>query len=431
MSKQKKQQDGGDDRFKEVYSDPRFMTVPKKMKKVEIDDRFKQALTSKEFNLIQKVDKYGHRVDKQDTTMQQFYKIKDAADRPDHNKYYDDEGKFKWEANSSSGEDSHPESDDDSDEDAPPVMLAQEDDESNLWSDDNQDGHTPDDATPGLRLALTNMDWDNLNATDILALFSSLCKGDMIVKKVEIYPSLFGLEQMKKDTLYGPPKDLFLEGEAKKPKKKRRAGDDELVDEEAADAFNQNQLRKYEIQKMKYFYAVIHCNSAATSDKIYSEYNGYEFELSNIKVNLSFVADDLVFPQQVKETATQVPPGYQFRSFNKLNRALNHTHVKLTWDETDPKRLRKFQKIMTDAANRDDVDDEVYREFLASHSESEAESDDEMNTDKIEEYRRKLLGGLSSAKVDDKRDLQADSDADELDVKFNVGFGEDIGKKVI
>ena len=86
---------------------------------------------------------------------------------------------------------------------------------------------------------------------------------------------------------------------------------------------------------------------------------------------------------------------------------------------------------MTDAANRDDVDDEVYREFLASHSESEAESDDEMNTDKIEEYRRKLLGGLSSAKVDDKRDLQADSDADELDVKFNVGFGEDIGKKVI
>ena len=62
-----------DDRFKEVYSDPRFMSVPKKLKKVEIDARFKSALTSKEFNLIQKVDKYGHRVDKQDTTMKQFY----------------------------------------------------------------------------------------------------------------------------------------------------------------------------------------------------------------------------------------------------------------------------------------------------------------------------------------------------------------------
>ena len=58
-----------DDRFNEVYSDPRFMTVPKKLKKVEIDDRFKKALTSKEFNLVQKVDKYGHTVNKQDNTM--------------------------------------------------------------------------------------------------------------------------------------------------------------------------------------------------------------------------------------------------------------------------------------------------------------------------------------------------------------------------
>jgi hypothetical protein len=58
-----------DDRFKEVYSDPRFMKVPQKLKKVKIDDRFKKALKSKEFNLVQKVDKYGNRVDKRDTTM--------------------------------------------------------------------------------------------------------------------------------------------------------------------------------------------------------------------------------------------------------------------------------------------------------------------------------------------------------------------------
>lgn len=54
------------------------MTVPKKLKKIEIDDRFKKALTSKEFNLVLKVDKYGNRVDKQDTTMKQFYQIKDT-----------------------------------------------------------------------------------------------------------------------------------------------------------------------------------------------------------------------------------------------------------------------------------------------------------------------------------------------------------------
>jgi hypothetical protein len=92
-----------DPRFSEVYSDPRFMTVPKKLKKVTIDDRFKAALNSKEFNLVQKVDKRGKRVDKQDTTMASFYQLeREDEEEPEkkgaESKYYDDEGKFKWEA---------------------------------------------------------------------------------------------------------------------------------------------------------------------------------------------------------------------------------------------------------------------------------------------------------------------------------------------
>jgi hypothetical protein len=93
---------------------------------------------------------------------------------------------------------------------------------------------------------------------------------------------------------------------------------------------------------MKYFYAVVHCNSKHTAERLYNEYNEYEFELSNIRLNLSFIADDLKFPQEVKEVATHLPADYQFKVGNALNRALNHTKVKLTWDETDPKRLRKF-----------------------------------------------------------------------------------------
>ena len=53
------------------------------------------------------------------------------------------------------------------------------------------------------------MDWDNLSAVDILALFNSFCKGDMMVIKVEIYPSLLGLERMKNDALYGPSSEIF------------------------------------------------------------------------------------------------------------------------------------------------------------------------------------------------------------------------------
>ncbi len=46
---------------------------------------------------------------------------------------------------------------------------------------------------------------------------------------------------------------------------------------------------------MKYFYAIIHCNTKKTAKKIYEEYNDFEFEMSNIRLNLSYVADDLKF----------------------------------------------------------------------------------------------------------------------------------------
>lgn len=64
-----------DERFREVYSDPRYMQVPKKVRKVEIDDRFKKAITSKDFNLVTKVDKYGRKIAKEDNTMKKFYNL--------------------------------------------------------------------------------------------------------------------------------------------------------------------------------------------------------------------------------------------------------------------------------------------------------------------------------------------------------------------
>ena len=75
----------------------------------------------------------------------------------------------------------------------------------------------------GRRLALNKMDWDTISAIDLLALFSSLCSGDKVVHKVEIYPSLFGIERMKRDSIYGPPAEIFDPGaDAVHRRKKRR-----------------------------------------------------------------------------------------------------------------------------------------------------------------------------------------------------------------
>lgn len=95
------------------------------------------------------------------------------------------------------------------------------------------------------------MDWDNIDACDILAMFTSFCKGDMLITKVEIYPSLYGLEQMKKDTLYGPSIDVYNKEIEKDEKKKKEYEEqfDYLEDEELenGEGFDQSKLRKYEL----------------------------------------------------------------------------------------------------------------------------------------------------------------------------------------
>jgi len=56
------------------------------------------------------------------------------------------------------------------------------------------------------------------------------------------------------------------------------------------------QLRKYEVNKMKYYYAVVVCDRRKTASKIIDEYNGFELELTNLRLTLSIVPDDLTFP---------------------------------------------------------------------------------------------------------------------------------------
>jgi hypothetical protein len=101
--------------------------------------------------------------------------------------------------------------------------------------------------------------------------------------------------------------------------------------DENDDGYNMAQLRKYEVNKMKYFYAIVVCDRKKTASKIYDEYNGFELELTNLRLTLSLVPDDLEFPYPVKEEASEVPVNYNFDS-GRISRALNHSTVRLSWD---------------------------------------------------------------------------------------------------
>lgn len=146
-----------DPRFAKVYSDPRFLVAPKKAMKVKLDQRFKGMLKDKEFNVVAKVDKYGRKITKKDKFATQNYesdsdseensasdsssseekpskpeppkKKKQEALEAVGSKYYDEDGKFKWQGESSDQESSEAEVEDDEE---------YSDAISGIWSVDSQ-----------------------------------------------------------------------------------------------------------------------------------------------------------------------------------------------------------------------------------------------------------------------------------------------------
>lgn len=84
------------------------------------------------------------------------------------------------------------------------------------------------------------------------------------------------------------------------------------INEDDPEAYDQRKLRKYELQKLKYYYAIVTCNSKETAMYLYDEYNGFEFENTNLRLMMSFVPDEMEFTQEVKQEATTVPANYSF-----------------------------------------------------------------------------------------------------------------------
>lgn len=345
-----------DARFAHLVSDPRFRNIHKSTKTTKIDKRFKSMFEDDKFKVKYSVDKYGRRVNKTSTEdLEKYYDlssedeeeveeekrkeeaqlIKDGGDVNDlheSDEEITDDIKAKLQDMSvdyARGEiplRSDSSSDDESSDDENSRELFIE----HVWGELDNDAPCTEESTR--RLACCNMDWDRIRASDIMVLCNSFLPPGGSILSVKIYPSEYGKERMAEEESKGPQE---LTENKLNSDSEIDSSDSEAVDdnEEGVD-YHMEKLRQYQMNRLKYYYAVIECNSVSAADKLYAECDGLEYESTATKLDLRFIPEDMTFDDEPKDVCTEMPDinKYKPRLFTTtaLQQAKVHTTITLT-----------------------------------------------------------------------------------------------------
>uniref|UniRef100_A0A0V0IQE8 Putative ESF1-like n=1 Tax=Solanum chacoense TaxID=4108 RepID=A0A0V0IQE8_SOLCH len=445
-----------DSRFAALHSDPRFREPPQKKSKVTIDSRFNRMFTDKNFASSKALTDIRGKPRKSSAKnpLNHYYHIEEEEEEEEQGEKQkrqkekskvlesesDDDSEEEEETKSDSGtseeeiEDhklkkvgavsSESEEDEDeevgSDNSLASTSDSDSDDEMAEVSSEEEDTFVQKEDVPEIdketkRLAVVNMDWGRVKAVDLYMLLSSFLPRGGQITSVAVYPSDFGLKRMEEEAVHGPV-GLFDEEKAKDEDSDDEEDDDEEMDNE--------KLRAYEMSRLRYYYAVVECDSSATADYLYKTCDGVEFERTSNKLDLRFIPDSMEFKHQPRDIATEAPADYEGLDFH--TRALQHSNIELTWDEDEPQRIRTLKRQFND----EQLADMELKEFLASDESGSDDSEEGDDTEdksakrkkKQDTYRALLQSGEGS-------DGNEDDDQD-MEVTFNTGL-EDLSKRIL
>lgn len=411
-----------DSRFASFETDPRYALPSKKKSKTTIDKRFSRMLKDDEFTAVSRVDKYGRKIksDSKKKALQRLYQDEDEDEDEDEDLEVEDDDVVRRElekaetkydpargggfSSSESDTESESESADEEGEDA----QEQADTAPDMQKYRTQQAEVETGEVTN-RIAIVNIDWDNIKSVDLMALFKSFVPISGRIEKVSIYPSEFGKERMQREELEGPPKEIFKKGkpaeqdsdEPEDSDSEDEGDDAEDSDEEAKqdllkegndEDFDSDALRTYQLDRLRYYYAVMVCSDKNTAQKIYEATDGSEYLSSSNFLDLRFVPDDITFDDEPRDECESIPENYQPVEF--VTDALQHSKVKLTWD-VDPEEVKRKESIKNAfSGSKADIAENDLRVYLASDSE---EDDEEEEVD--------ATGGATAAPKLSKKEL--------------------------
>ncbi|KAH9316440.1 hypothetical protein KI387_025067, partial [Taxus chinensis] len=286
----------------------------------------------------------------------------------------------------------------------------EDDNQIELESPEKEEVTTVDHETR--RLAVVNMDWNHIKAVDLIVMMNSfLPKGGRILS-IGVYPSEFGLKQMEEEAVRGP--DLF--------------GTDDDSDEDEETEIDNEKLRQYEKARLRYYYAVIECDSSATADYLYKACDGVEFERTSNVMDLRFIPDDMEFNHPPRDVATEVPTTYEAPDFH--TRALQHSKVNISWDDDEPLRVKTLNRKY-DPKQLNEMD---FKAYLASDDDvSDSDEDGEGEEDVMDDGKKKdLREKYRSLLLDsgDPLEHREDKDDKDMEITFNTGL-EELSKRIL
>ena len=82
-----------------------------------------------------------------------------------------------------------------------------------------------------------------------------------------------------------------------------------------------DKYRRYEMQRLRYYYAIAVFDSAATAQAVYQELDGMEIHHSSTFFDLRFVPDSMEFADEVRDSfgRAMLSPHLCVQTFNPLN----------------------------------------------------------------------------------------------------------------